>query len=384
MDYSRKLEALPPYIFIELDRKKKAAREEGRDVIDLGIGDPDRPTPRRIIDKFVESVNKPSNHQYPIGRGSKVFKQAVIEWMEKRFDVGLSEKEVMCLIGAKDGITHLPLAFVNAGDIVLVPDPGYPGYTSGTIMAGGVPFPLPLKQENNFLPDLTKLPEELLKLTKILWLNYPNNPTSAMADYQFYEEMISYAEKYDFIIAQDAPYSEIYFGQPPISMLQIQGAKDHCIEFYSMSKTYNMTGWRIGFAVGSEKIINGLGKVKENMDSGTFSAIQEASAWTLMNCDEEASEIRGLYRGRAEIFSRGLKELGYEVLESKATLYLWVKVPGNYNSMTFCSKVLDEADIVITPGIGFGKSADKYFRIALTVEEPLIQKSLERLKKVKI
>jgi LL-diaminopimelate aminotransferase len=384
MDYSRKLEALPPYIFIELDRKKKAAREEGRDVIDLGIGDPDRPTPRRIIDKFAESVNKPSNHQYPIGRGSRVFKQAVIEWMEKRFDVGLDEKEVMCLIGAKDGITHLPLAFVNPGDIVLVPDPGYPGYTSGTILAGGVPFPLPLKQENNFLPDLAKLPEELLKLTKILWLNYPNNPTSATADYQFYEEMISYAEKYDFIIAQDAPYSEIYFGQPPISMLQIQGAKEHCVEFYSMSKTYNMTGWRIGFAAGGEKIINGLGKVKENMDSGTFSAIQEVSAWTLMNCDEEAAEIRGLYRRRAEIFSKGLKDMGYEVLEPKATLYLWVKVPGNYNSMTFCAKVLDEADIVITPGIGFGKSGDKYFRIALTVEEPLIHKSLERLKKVKI
>jgi LL-diaminopimelate aminotransferase len=384
MEYSRGMQALPPYIFVELDRKKKAARKQGRDIIDLGIGDPDRPTPKRIIDKFVETVNKPSNHQYPIGRGSKVFKAAVIEWMDKRFDVGLTDEEVMCLIGAKDGITHLPLAFINPGDIVLVPDPGYPGYTSGTILAGGVAFPLPLKKENNFLPDLSKLPEELLKLTKILWLNYPNNPTSATADYQFYEEMISYAEKYDFIIAQDAPYSEIYFGQPPISMLQIQGAKNHCVEFYSMSKTYNMTGWRIGFAVGSEKIINGLGTIKESMDSGTFSAIQEASAWALLNCDEEAAEIRSLYRRRAEVFSKGLKELGYDVLEAKATLYLWVKVPGNYNSMSFCEKVLEEADIVLTPGIGFGKSGDKYFRIALTVEEPLIQKALERLKKVKI
>ena len=384
MDYSRNLKALPPYVFAELDRKKSAAREQGRDIIDLGIGDPDRPTPKRIIDKFTEAVNKPSNHRYPIGRGSRIFKEAVVKWMEKRFNVGVSDKEVMCLIGAKDGVTHLPLAFVNPGDIVLVPDPGYPGYTSGTILAGGVAFPVPLTAEKDFLPDLSKLPEELLRLTKILWLNYPNNPTSATADYPFYEEIISYAEKYDFIVAQDAPYSEIYFGAPPISMFQIQGAKQHCIEFYSMSKTYNMTGWRIGFAVGGEKIINGLATVKENMDSGTFSAIKEASAWTLLNCDTEAAGIRELYRRRAEVFSAGLKLLGYDVLKSNATLYLWVKVPGNYDSMNFCAKVLEEADIVLTPGIGFGKSANKYFRIALTVEEEQIHKSLERLKKVKI
>ncbi len=382
MEFSNNLKSLPPYVFVELDKKKKAAREAGRDILDLGIGDPDRPTPQAIIDNFKESVQKASNHQYPIGRGSKQFKQAVVDWMDKRFDVAITDKEVACLIGAKDGITHLPLAFINPGDIVLVPDPGYPGYTSGTLLSGGKTHVMPLIAENNFLPDFSLIPEDVFKKTKIMWLNYPNNPTSAMADYQFYEEALSYAEKYDFIIAQDAPYSEIYFGAPPISMLQIQGAKDHVIEFYSMSKTYNMTGWRIGFAVGAEKIIDGLGKVKENMDSGTFTAIQETAAWTLANCDDEAAKIRGLYRNRAAAFTAGLKTLGYDVLESKGTLYLWVKVPEGFTSMEFCTKVLEEADMVITPGIGFGLSGDRYFRIALTVEEDKIQKAIDRLKKV--
>ena len=384
MEINNRVKSLPPYIFIELDKKKKAAIAAGRDILNLGIGDPDRPTPGRIIDNFRESVGKPSNHQYPIGRGSAVFKQAVMKWMKKRFDVGITDSETMCLIGAKDGITHLPFAFVNQGDIVLIPDPGYPGYTSGTLLAGGVPLAMPLEQENNFLPDLANIPEEVYKQTKIMWLNYPNNPTSAMAGYEFYEEALSYAEKYDFIIAQDAPYSEIYFNTPPISMLQIKGAKDHVIEFYSMSKTYNMTGWRVGFAVGGEKLINGLGLVKENMDSGTFTAIQETAAWTLLNCDEEAGQIRALYKSRAQAFTKGLRAIGYEVLEPQATLYLWVKVPGNLKSMDFCTKVLDEADIVVTPGIGFGLSGDGYFRIALTVEEELISKALDRLKKVKL
>jgi LL-diaminopimelate aminotransferase len=384
MEFSKNLKSLPPYVFIELDKMKKAAREQGRDIIDLGIGDPDRPTPARIIENFKVSVQKPANHQYPIGRGSRVFKDAVAAWMKKRFDVAVTDKENMCLIGAKDGITHLPLAFINPGDVVLVPDPGYPGYTSGALLSGGKIYPMPLIEKNNFLPDLKAVPSGVYKKAKIMWLNYPNNPTSAMATLEFYKEVLSYAKKYNFIVAQDAPYSEIYFGEPPVSMLQIDGAKEHVIEFYSMSKTYNMTGWRIGFAVGGENIINGLGKVKENMDSGTFTAIQETSAWALLNCDEESESIRALYKRRAEIFSKGLKGLGYELLESKGTLYLWVSVPKGYTSMDFCEKVLAEADIVITPGIGFGKSGDKYFRIALTVEEDMIQKALDRLKKVKI
>lgn len=384
MDYSDRMKALPPYVFVEIDKKKKAAIEAGRKIINLGIGDPDRPTPKKILDYIKEASDKASNHQYPIGRGSIMFKQAVITWMDRRFDVDLKDNEVMALIGAKDGITHLPLAFVNPGDYVLVPDPGYPGYISGALMAGAKMHVMPLKQENDFLPDLEAIPEEVYKKAKLMWLNYPNNPTSAMAPFEFYEDVLERAEKYGFIVAQDAPYSEIYFKQAPISMLEIEGAKEHSIEFYSMSKTYNMTGWRVGFAVGGEKLINGLGTIKESMDSGTVCALQEASANALLNCEKEAGEIRQLYKKRAEVFYDGLKKLGYDVIEPRGTLYLWVKVPGKYTSMEFAGKALDEADIVITPGIGFGASCDGYFRIALTVEEPVIAEALERLRKLEV
>lgn len=384
MEFSNRVKALPPYVFVEIDKKKKAAIAQGRKILNLGIGDPDRPTPPRILDYIKEEIYKASNHQYPIGRGSKSFKEAMVKWMEKRFGVKLQDNEVMSLIGAKDGITHLPLAFVNPGDVVLVPDPGYPGYTAGTLMAGGENYFMPLKAENRFLPDLDAIPENVYKKTKIMWLNYPNNPTSAMAGLDFYKKALSYAVKYDFMIAQDAPYSEVYFGEPPVSMLELEGAKEHVIEFYSMSKTYNMTGWRVAFAAGGAKFIDGLATVKESMDSGTVCALQEASAKTLLNCDKEADEIRALYKSRAAAFYDGLTKLGYEVLKPQATLYLWVTVPKGYKSMEFVSKALDEADIVVTPGIGFGPSADAYFRIALTVEEDKIAEALERFKKIKL
>ncbi len=385
MDVAKRLKKLPPYIFAEIDRKKKAAIEAGKSIINIGIGDPDRPTPKKILDFIKEAADNTANHTYPIGKGSKVFKQAVVKWMSKRFGVTVNDSEVMALIGAKDGITHLPLAFVNPGDVVLIPDPGYPGYTSGTILSGGTPYYMPLKESNGFLPDLDTIPEKVYKKAKIMHLNYPNNPTSAMADLKFYKKALAKAKKYGFIISQDAPYSEVYFDpkDKPVSMLQIPGAKEHVIEFYSMSKTYNMTGWRVGFAVGGEKIINGLALVKENMDSGTVSALQEASARALFECEKEEKEIRDLYKKRAKIFTKGLRELGYEVIESKGTLYLWIKIPGKYTSMEFASKLLEEAGLVLTPGIGFGKSADKYVRIALTVEEPVIHQALERLKKLK-
>ncbi len=385
MEISERLKKLPPYIFAEIDKKKKAAIEAGRPVINIGVGDPDRPTPKRILEFIKTAADNPKNHPYPFGRGSKQFKDAVCTWIKKRFGVEVKDTEVIALIGAKDGITHLPLAFVNPGDIVLVPDPGYPGYVSGTLMAQGITYDMPLKAENGFLPDLEAIPEDIYRKTKIMHLNYPNNPTSAMAGIDFFERALAKAEKYDFIISQDAPYSEIYFDEnaKPVSIMQITGAKEHAIEFFSMSKTYNMTGWRVGFAVSSEKIINGLALVKENMDSGTVSALQEASAKALLECDAEAEEIRKLYKRRAEVFSAGLKKLGYDVLDCKGTLYLWVKVPAGFSSMQFAEKVLNEADIVLTPGIGFGKSADNYFRIALTVEEPVIETVLERLKKLK-
>jgi len=383
MELSDRLKVLPPYVFAEIDKKKKAAKEEGRDIINLGVGDPDRPTPKKILEFIKKASDNAGNHQYPMGRGSRIFLDAVARWMKKRFGVEVNEKEILCVIGAKDGITHIPLAFVNPGDIVLVPDPGYPGYVSGALMAGGVVHTMPLLAENKFLPDLDKIPAEVYKKAKIMWLNYPNNPTSAMATSDFYEKAVRYAKKYDFIIAQDAPYCDTYFGEKPGSVLQVKGAKDVAVEFYSFSKSYNMTGWRIGYAVGGENIISGLLTVKENMDSGTVSAIQEACARVLDECDAEAEEIRNLYKARAELFYKELTAMGYEVLKPDATLYVWFKVPKGVSSMDFASKALEEADLVITPGIGFGEMGGSYARIALTVEEDVARKALERLKKLK-
>jgi len=295
--------------------------------------------------------------------------------------VTVQENEILALIGAKDGITHLPLAFINPGDIVLIPDPGYPGYVSGTLLAEGKTYFMPLLKQNNFLPDLKSIPENIYNKTKIMWLNYPNNPTSATATIDFYKEAINYAKKYDFIIAQDAPYCDIYFEKTPISILEIKGAKENAIEFFSLSKTYNMTGWRIGYAVGGAKIINGLATVKENMDSGTVSAIQEAAANTLKHCDNEVKQIRELYKKRAIQCYKGIKELGFNALEPKATMYVWVEVPDGWTSMQFATKVLDECDVVVTPGIGFGPSGDKYFRISLTVEEEIMEMAIKQLKR---
>lgn len=384
MEFSNKIKSLPPYVFVELSKKKKQALKEGRKIIDLGIGDPDKPTPQKILDFIKDAAVKPENHQYPIGRGSKTFIDSIIKWMKKRFDVEVKENEILVLIGAKDGITHLPLAYVNPGDIVLVPDPGYPGYVSGTLLAEGKPYFMPLLKQNNFLPDLKSIPESIYKNTKIMWLNYPNNPTSAIANFNFYKEAINYAKNYNFIIAQDAPYCDIYFEEPPISILEIEEAKENAIEFFSLSKTYNMTGWRVGYAVGGAKIIDGLATVKENMDSGTVSSIQEAAANALMHCDNEVKQIRELYKKRAALCYKGLKELGFNAIEPKATMYIWAEVPPGWTSMQFATKVLDECDVVLTPGIGFGPSGDKYFRIALTVDEIIMETAIERLKKFKI
>ncbi len=386
MEISERLKSLPPYIFVELDKKKEEAKKEGKDILSLGIGDPDKPTPGKIIKRAQEALEKPENHPYPIGSGSAEFREAIINWMKRRFNVSLEMPETLVLSGAKDGITHLPFAFVNKGDTVLIPDPAYPGYTSATLLAGGDVYNMPLVEENNFLPDLDAIPDEVYKKTKLMFLNYPNNPISAMAGKDFYEKAVKKAKEHDFIIAQDNAYCEIYFDEndKPVSILEAGGAKDVAVEFFSMSKSYNMTGWRSGFVVGNEKVLNGLAKIKGNVDSGTFTAIQEVSAWALENCEDEVEIIRNRYKKRAKAFAAGLKELGYEFLEPKATLYLWVKVPKGYTSMDFAAKVLAETGLMVTPGIGFGKMADKYFRIALTLEEDAIREALERLKKVKL
>lgn len=385
-EYSDRIKSLPPYLFAQIDKKKKEKIAQGVDVIDLGVGDPDMPTPEPIVKAMQRAVEKPEHHRYPSYEGMLSFREAVAEFYRKRFGVSLDpEKEVITLIGSKEGIAHFPLAFVNPGDVVLCPDPAYPVYKIGTLFAGGVPYIIPLREENNFLPDFKSIPKDVLKRAKIIWVNYPNNPTSAVADESFYRELIDWARENNIIVASDLAYSEIYFGnQKPMSILQIDGAKEVAIEFHSLSKTYNMTGWRIGMAVGNEKLILGLGKVKTNVDSGQFQAIQEAGITALKMPESELQKIREVYRQRREAMVKALQDAGLEVYSSTATFYLWVKVPKGYTSAQFVSLLLDECGIVCTPGNGFGEHGEGYFRISLTLPTERLLEAAERIRKLKI
>jgi len=385
-EFSQRIAQLPPYLFAQIDKKKKEKLDQGADVIDLGVGDPDIPTPKPIVEAMKRAVEKPENHRYPSYEGMLSFRQAVADWYKKRFGVDLDpQKEVIALIGSKEGIAHFPLAFVNPGDVVLCPDPAYPVYKIGTLLAGGEPYVLPLKEENGFLPDFRSVPKDVLKRAKIIWVNYPNNPTSAKATKEFYKELIEWAKENRIIVASDLAYSEIYFGEEkPPSILEIEGAKDVAIEFHSLSKTYNMTGWRIGMAVGNEKLIAGLGKIKTNVDSGQFQAIQEAAITALNLPEQELQSIRDLYRERRKVMVEALEQAGLEVYPSDATFYLWVKVPKGYSSAQFVERLLEECAIVCTPGNGFGEHGEGYFRISLTVSTERLLEASERIKKLKL
>ncbi|SNZ15855.1 LL-diaminopimelate aminotransferase [Hydrogenobacter hydrogenophilus] len=386
VEYSERIKSLPPYLFAQIDKKKREKLSQGVDIIDLGVGDPDIPTPEPIVRAMQKAVEKPEHHRYPSYEGMLSFRSAVADFYKRRFGVFLDpHKEVIALIGSKEGIAHFPLAFINPGDVVLCPDPAYPVYKIGTIFAGGVPYTLPLKEENHFLPDFKSIPEEVLRKAKIIWVNYPNNPTSAVATENFYRELIQWAKEHNIIVASDLAYSEIYFGEEkPLSILQIEGAKDIAIEFHSLSKTYNMTGWRIGMAVGNEHLIAGLGKVKTNVDSGQFQAIQEAAITALNLPDSEVQKIRDIYKQRREVMVKALEDIGLEVYKSSATFYLWVKVPKGFTSAEFVSLLLDQCGIVCTPGNGFGDYGEGYFRISLTVPTERLLQAVERISKLKI
>lgn len=381
---STRIKDLPPYLFAELDRKKEEVRARGVDIIDLGVGDPDRPTPKHIVDRMKRETAVPANHQYPSYEGLLSFRSAAANWYRRRFGVSLDpSSEVVTLIGSKEGIAHFPLAFVNPGDGVLVPDPGYPVYHIATMFAGGRSHFMPLLRENGFLPDLDRVPRPVLAKAKILFLNYPNNPTSAVADRKFYRKVLGFAEEHDLIVAHDVAYTEIYFdAKKPMSILELPGAKKRCIEFHSLSKTYNMTGWRIGFAVGNPELVAGIGKVKTNVDSGVFQAVQGAGIEALSSGDEITDAIRRTYRERRDILVPGLRALGLDPVEPRATFYVWIPVPKGYSSASFCSHLLEEAGIVTTPGNGFGKSGEGYIRIALTKEKGRIREALSRMQKV--
>ncbi|HIJ59765.1 MAG TPA: LL-diaminopimelate aminotransferase [Nitrospirae bacterium] len=375
---------LPPYLFATIDKMKQEALAKGVDLIDLSIGDPDIPTPQHIVGALNKSALKPENHRYPSYEGMLSYRQAVCDWYKKRFNVFLDPKtEVLSLIGSKEGIGHIPLAFINSGDVVLVPSPGYPVYPVSTLFAGGEPYLIPLLEQNNFLPDLKSIPEDIKKRAKLIFVNYPNNPTSANGNDDFFKELIEFAHRYNIIVCHDAAYSEIYYdGNRPKSFLQYEGAKDVGIEFHSLSKTYNMTGWRIGFAVGNKDVIFGLGKIKTNLDSGVFQAIQEAGIVALNTPDSELVKIREIYQDRRDILCEGLKKLGFQFTIPEATFYVWVKVSKDYDSTSFVAKILEQCGILCTPGIGFGAPGEGYIRFALTQSSERIKEATERLKKI--
>jgi LL-diaminopimelate aminotransferase len=379
-----RLARLPPYLFAEIDRKKREVRASGVDVIDLGIGDPDLPTAPHIIRALQAAAEKPEHHRYPSYEGMLGFRQAAADWYAKRFGVRLdAETEVLALIGSKEGTAHMPLAFVNPGDVVLVPDPGYPVYAAGTWFAGGECHFMPLHRTNGFLVDLAAIPADVARRAKLMYLNYPNNPTAAVATLDFFGAVVDFARRHDILVCHDAMYSELRFdGYRPPSLLEVEGARDVAVEFHSLSKTYSMTGWRLGFCVGNAGAVAGLGKIKTNVDSGVFEAVQEAGIAALIGPQDVPERYRATYQARRDVVVQGLQRLGWEVDVPKATFFVWAPVPGGMDSRAFATRLLEETGVVVTPGVGFGESGEGFYRIALTSGVDRLAEAMERFRKL--
>lgn len=377
---AERLQKLPPYLFAEIDRKKKAAIASGRDVINLGIGDPDRPTPAAIVQSLQHHVENPAFHQYALDQGAPELRRSIAAFCKGRYGLELDpESEILPLIGSKEGIAHFPLAVLNPGEISLVPDPCYPVYRSSSLFAGADVYTMPLEASLGFRPDLQAIPPDVYKRARLMFLNYPNNPTGGTADLPFFESVVDLAREHHLVIAQDAAYNEMTFNRPAPSLLQVPGAKDVAIEFHSLSKTYNMTGWRVGFAIGGAPLISALGQVKANTDSGIFTAIQFAAKTALDEFSTLTPPIRALYQERRDAFVSGMRRIGWDVPTPEATFYVWMPCPPGYTSTELCARLLDEADVVTTPGLGFGRTADGYIRAALTVETPRLIEAVERI-----
>ncbi|MCK4624234.1 MAG: LL-diaminopimelate aminotransferase [Phycisphaerae bacterium] len=381
---SDRLKALPPYLFVEIDKAKRQAIAAGRDVINLGVGDPDRPTFEFIVEAMRKAVGDPATHCYPFDEGVPQFRQAAAAFMKKRYGVELDPTaEIITSIGSKDAIAHLPLAVVNPGEVVLIPRPGYPVYNSAAVFAGAEPHYLNLTAEGNWKADIDAIDDEIARRAKLIYVNYPNNPTAAGADLAWYEKLIAWAKDNEIIVASDAAYNEVYFESPPPSILQVAGAKDVAVEFHSLSKTFNMTGWRIGWVAGNAEVITALAAIKGNVDSGQFNAVQWAGVAALEGSErEEIRRQRQLYQDRRDALCAGLAKLGYEVSPPAATFYVWCRCPDGIDSMTFARRCLAEADVVFIPGIGFGPTGEGYFRAALTVEVERIEEAIRRLEKL--
>jgi LL-diaminopimelate aminotransferase len=378
---SRRVESLPPYLFVEISRKIAERKARGEDVVSFGIGDPDIPTPPHIIERLCKEAHVSANHRYPESEGLPELRKTIANWYQRRFGVSLDpEKEVAPLIGSKEGIAHIALCLLNPGDTALITDPGYPVYSIGTSLVGGVPYYLPISPQNHFLPDLDNIPAQILEKTKILWLNYPNNPTGAVADLKFFNKAVEFAKKHNICICHDGPYSEVAFdGYAPVSFLQAEGAKDVGIEFHSLSKTYNMTGWRIGMAVGNAAVINALKTVKSNIDSGIPQAIQYAAIEALNGPQECIKEHNNLYQQRRDLIVDTLNKMGLETIPPKASLYIWAKVPNGYTSVEFATDLLDKVGVVVIPGIGYGQNGEGYIRLSVTIADASLLKGLSRM-----
>ncbi len=382
MEQAQRIQKLPPYLFARIERKVAEAKEKGIDVISLGIGDPDQPTPTHIIEALKKAADDPTNHQYPTSTGMMDYRNSIANFYHNRFGVDIDPKqEVVALIGSKEGIANISYCYVNPGDINLVPDPGYPVYGIGTLLAGGESYLMPLLEENEYLPDLSKIPEDIAKKAKLMFINYPNNPTGAIAPLSFYEDVVAFAKKYDIIVCSDAAYTEVTFdGYVAPSFMQAKGAKEVGIEFFSLSKPFNMTGWRVGAAVGRRDVIEALGRIKSNIDSGAFQAVQLAAKAGLDGSYDYIRHTQSVYSERMDVCVAGLKELGWDIKKPQGTFYIWLRVPRGYTSAEFAEFVLEKAGVIITPGNGYGQYGEGYFRISLCIDKDRIVEALKRMK----
>jgi len=381
MKLARRIEALKPYLFVEINKKIAEKKAKGEEIISFAIGDPDIPTPPHIVNRLCQAAQDPANHRYPESEGLPELHQAIAAWYKRRFNVTLDPAtEVLPLIGSKEGIAHIAFCFIDPGDTALVPDPAYPVYAIGTQLAGGRPYYLSLKAENGFLPNLKGIQDFILKKTKVLWLNYPNNPTGAVAEIDFFNQVVEFARKNDILVCHDGPYSEVAFdGYQPVSFMQAEGAKDVGIEFHSLSKSYNMTGWRIGMVVGNPDAIGALRTLKSNLDSGIPQAIQYMAIEALNGPQDCVAEHNAIYQRRRDLIVEVLNKIGLEVVVPKASLYIWAKVPEGYNSVDLTADLLDQVGVAVTPGVGYGRSGEGYVRLSLTIPDASLVKGLSRL-----
>ncbi|AFZ01859.1 aspartate aminotransferase [Calothrix sp. PCC 6303] len=383
---AERIKKLPAYPFARLDELKAKAREQGLDLIDLGMGNPDGATPQPVIDAAIEALKNPANHGYPPFEGTANFRRAITNWYHRRYGVTLNpDSEALPLLGSKEGLGHLALAYINPGDLVLVPSPSYPVHFRGPLIAGGNVYSLILKPENNWLIDLAAIPEEVAEKAKILYFNYPSNPTAATAPREFFEEIVAFARKHEILLVHDLCYAELAFdGYQPTSLLEIPGAKDIGVEFHTMSKTYNMAGWRVGFVVGNRHVIQGLRTLKTNLDYGIFAALQSAAETALQLPDSYLQEVQNRYSTRRDFLIKGLAELGWNIPKTQATMYAWVPCPTGQSSTDFALDVLQNTGVVVTPGNAFGSGGEGYVRISLIAECDRLGEALARLKKAGI